>query len=221
MNRESIKKPLDPRLTRNYGNLSSLEQKEAYRTWAETYNQDLIDEFGYVAPEEAVRRLTKILPDRNSLILDIGCGTGLVGRLLKNEGYETIDGIDLSPEMLEKAQALGVYRSLSEEDFSVNPELSRVYRAVICVGVFSHKPDQPDLVGKLLNCLLPGGLMVATVNGKGWHEIGWETLLEESRDKYGFTIDSLTDIPYLVHQEIDGKLLVFSPGSERVSSGTS
>ena len=218
MDRGNTKKPLAQRLTRNYGNLSSLEQKEVYRNWAETYNQDLIDEFGYVAPEEAVRRLTKILPDRNSLILDIGCGTGLVGSLLKNEGYETIDGIDLSPEMLEKARALGVYRSLSEEDFSVNPELSRVYRAVICVGVFSHKPD---LLGKLLSCLLPGGLMVATVNGKGWYEIDWETLLEESRDKYGFTIDSLTDIPYLVHQEINGKLLVFSPGSERAFSSTS
>ena len=114
--------------------------------------------------------------------------------------------------MLEKAQALGVYRSLSEENLSVNSELSRVYRAVIFVGVFSHKPE---LVGKLLNCLLPGGLMVVTVNGKGWHEIDWENLLEESRDKYGFTIDSLNDIPYLVHQEIDGKLLVFSPSSER------
>ena len=58
------------------------------------------------------------MPDRNSLILDIGCGTRLFGRLLKNEGYETIDGIDLTPEMFEKARALGVYRSLSEEDIS-------------------------------------------------------------------------------------------------------
>ena len=92
--------------------------------------------------------------------------------------------------MLEKAQSLGVYLSLSEEDLSVNPEPSRVYRTVICAGVLSHKLD---LVGKLLSCPLPGGLMVATENGKGWHEIDWETLLEESRDKYGFTIDSLTD----------------------------
>ena len=45
---------------------------------------------GYVAPKEAVRKLKNILPDRNSLILDVGCGTGLFGRLLKNEGYETI-----------------------------------------------------------------------------------------------------------------------------------
>ena len=109
----NTEKPLDPRLTRNYGNLSNLQQKEVYRNWAETYNQDLIDEFGYVALEEAVRKLTNILPDRNSPILDVGCGTGLVGRLLKNEVYETIDGIDFSPEMLEKAQALGFYRSLS------------------------------------------------------------------------------------------------------------
>ena len=211
MNREIIKKPLDPRLTRNYSNFSILEQKEVYRNWADTYDEDLIGEFGYVAPEEAVRKLTKFLPDRDSLILDLGCGTGLVGRLLKNEGYGTIDGIDLSPEMLEKARSLGVYRSLFEEDLSVNPELPRIYGAVICVGVFSHKPDQPDLAGKQLSCLLPGGLMVATVNGKGWHEIGWEALLEESRQKYGFTINSLTDIPYLVHQEINGKLLVIRP----------
>ena len=60
MDKGNTKNTLDPRLTRNYGNLSSLEQKEVYRNWAETYNQDLIDEFGYVAPEEAVRKLTKI-----------------------------------------------------------------------------------------------------------------------------------------------------------------
>ena len=64
---------------------------------------------------------------------------------------------------------------------------------------------------RLLDCLLPGGLLVATVNGKGWDDLDWDTLLEGSRRRHGFSIDSLEDIPYLVKQGIRGKLLVLKP----------
>ena len=46
---------LDPRLARNYRNLSCLDQKEIYQNLAETYDREFIDEFGYKAPEEAVK----------------------------------------------------------------------------------------------------------------------------------------------------------------------
>ena len=128
-----------------------------------------------------------------------------------NDVRQHIDGIDLSPEMLDKARALGVYKSLSEGDLSADLEIPQIYQAVICVGVFSHKPEQPDQAARLLDCLLPGGLLVATVNGKGWDDLDWDTLLEGSRRRHGFSIDSLEDIPYLVKQGIRGKLLVLKP----------
>lgn len=204
-------KKVDPRLAKNYVALSSDEQKEVYRKWAPTYDKELIEEFGYVAPQQAVSLFSRLVADRSKPILDMGCGTGLAGQLLAEAGYQHIDGIDLSPEMLDKARTLDIYRSLSEGDLWTGLEIPQIYQAVICVGVFSHKPEQPDQAARLLDCLLPGGLLVATVNGKGWHDLGWDTLLEDSRRRHGFSIESLEDVPYLVKQGIGGKLLVLKP----------
>ena len=162
---------LDPRLARNYRNLSTLDQKEIYQNWAETYDRELIDEFVYKAPEEAVKKLIKLFPDRNTSILDAGCGTGLVGKFLKNEDYQNIDGFDLSIKMLEKARLLQVYQELYEADLSKTLEYSKDYQVVICVGVFSHNPEHPEMLVKLLNYLFADGLILTTVNGKGWQEI--------------------------------------------------
>jgi len=202
---------LDPRLARNYSEKNSDEVRLTYRDWADTYDRDLLDEFGYRAPHAAVEALERLRPSRDSVILDMGCGTGLVGELLRELGYRHIDGLDLSPEMLEKAKARRIYRTLGEADLAACLALDPIYDAVICVGVFSHHRSQPFDLVKLFAGLKPGGALVATVNGKGWREIGWETLLEQSAREHGFRIEALSDIPYLTQQDIPGKLLVIRP----------
>ena len=202
---------IDPRLARNYADLATDDQRVVYRQWADSYDEELIEEFGYIAPQEAVNAFVHRVPDRKAPVLDMGCGTGLAGKLLDQAGDEHIDGIDLSPEMLEKAAALNVYRHLWEGDLTAVIDVQPIYQAVICVGVFSHKPDQPFLIPKLLDWLLPGGLVIATVNGKGWRDIGWVELLEESQRQHDFNLESVDDIGYLVKQGIDGKLLTIRP----------
>ena len=202
---------LDPRLARNYGEKNSDEVRFTYRDWADTYDSELLDEFGYQAPNAAVETLQKHLPSLGSVILDMGCGTGLVGELLHSLGYRHLDGLDLSPEMLEKAKARGVYRTLGEADLTETLEIEQIYDAVICVGVFSHQRSQAFDLVKLFAGLKPNGVLVATVNGKGWRDIGWETLLEQSERKHGFQIEEISDIPYLTRQDIPGKLLIIRP----------
>ena len=202
---------LDPRLARNYGEKNSDEVRFTYRDWADTYDSELLDEFGYQAPSAAVETLQKHLPSLGSVILDMGCGTGLVGELLHSLGYRHLDGLDLSPEMLEKAKARGVYRTLGEADLTEALEIEQIYDAVICVGVFSHQRSQAFDLVKLFAGLKPNWVLVATVNGKGWRDIGWETLLEQSKREHGFQIEEISDIPYLTRQDIPGKLLVIRP----------
>ena len=202
---------LDPRLARNYGEKDSEEVRLTYREWADTYDSDLLQEFGYQAPDAAVEALQKHLPSLDSAILDMGCGTGLVGELLHDLGYRHLDGLDLSPEMLEKAEARGVYRALGEADLTHTLTLEPIYDAVICVGVFSHQRRQPFDLVKLFAGLKAGGALIATVNGKGWRDIGWEMLLDKSKREHGFHIDKISDIPYLTRQDIPGKLLVIRP----------
>jgi len=199
--------PLDPRLSRNYRDHTSETQRETYRQWADTYDQELLEEFGYRAPHAAVEHLLNIVPKRDSQILDMGCGTGIVGELLHVAGYREIDGLDLSPEMLAKAEERKVYRKLGEADLFADLSLTPEYDAVICVGVFSHGQSHPFDLAKLFSALKPEGRVIATVNGKGWLELGWEKRLAESAQQHSFLVETIDDIPYLTLQGIPGKLL--------------
>ncbi|GIS87744.1 MAG: hypothetical protein CM1200mP18_04540 [Gammaproteobacteria bacterium] len=108
--------------------------------------------------------------------------------------------------MLEKAGALNVYRQLWEGDLTavidVQPITKRYLRGCLLPQTRSTVFDS-----KIAGFVLPGGLVMATVNGKGWQDIGWVELLEESQRQNEFTLESVDDIGYLTKQGIDGKLL--------------
>ena len=55
--------------------------------------------------------LEKDIP-KDSLLIDFGCGTGILGENLNQVGYTNVVGVDGSPEMLEVARAKNVYKSL-------------------------------------------------------------------------------------------------------------
>ena len=44
------------------------------------------------------------MQDKNSEIIDIGCGTGLSGQEIILKGFKNIDGSDFSKKMLEEAK---------------------------------------------------------------------------------------------------------------------
>ena len=81
---------------------------DAYREWADTYDRDLMDTMGYAAPAVAIEALECYLEDREKPILDVGCGTGIVGDILHRHGYRIIDGLDYSKDMLSKSSEKGV-----------------------------------------------------------------------------------------------------------------
>ena len=63
-------------------------------------------------PERLGELLDPVLEDRSNLsILDLGCGTGLSGLMLRRRARH-LTGVDLSPEMVEKARARGIYDRL-------------------------------------------------------------------------------------------------------------
>lgn len=68
---------------------------------------------GYTVPEQ----LAALLRGTGGLagdVLDLGCGTGLVGAALAPEPGPLVTGVDLSPRMLEQARARGVYHELAQ-----------------------------------------------------------------------------------------------------------
>mgnify|MGYP002830347961 CR=1 FL=1 len=78
---------------------------EAYGSWAKTYDQDLLENFGYQAPARSVELLSKYLLMEEAVVLDAGCGTGLVGQLLAKARKFQIDGADYSRTPLRQFEA--------------------------------------------------------------------------------------------------------------------
>jgi predicted TPR repeat methyltransferase len=88
--------------------------RATFDDFAESFDRNL-EELGYRAPQllsDAILQ-SGALPRQTSLdVLDIGCGTGLCGPLLRPIARRLV-GVDLSPNMLSKAAARAVYDQLN------------------------------------------------------------------------------------------------------------
>ena len=159
-------------LTIAYEARTADETRDLYDRWAETYDTELVDENDYVQPRRCAEMLSRHLTDRRAEILDIGCGTGLAGAALSDEGYGIVDGCDFSPGMLAKARETGLYRRLFEADLNAPPldAADGAYGAAVAVGVFSFSLIRPDALDEILRILAPGAPLVIGLNGPFYGE---------------------------------------------------
>ena len=121
-----------------------------------------------VVAEHFSQKMKDLGYTEDARILDLGCGTGLVGEELQKRGYKKIDGVDLMPEMLEQARAKGVYGSLKQgfmgspgcKDLGVD---ANQYDAVICVGVLTLAHVKSEGMDDLIHVVKPGGLVCFSI----------------------------------------------------------
>ena len=198
---------IDARLSRVYDNPG--DKQDLFDDWAPTYDNDLVNEMGYVADAEACRQLETLLPDRKARILDAGCGTGLVGRRLQKAGYTEIHGSDYSQKMLAEAHTSGAYRSLQQHDLTQPIETDQPYDAAIVVGVFAFSVPSAEHLVNITCSLKLDGIALVTVNGKAWREVDWPAKLEGFDQKYPQAqLLEVQTIDYLTAEGIDGRLLI-------------
>lgn len=190
---------------------------EFYATWAENYDADLIDAYGYMAPTDAVAGMMTLGLAPDARILDAGCGTGQAGALMAAAGFTHVDGADLSPEMRAVAARLGVYRTLHHLDMTADyaPQIAEFggpYDAVICVGVFGYGPPHVGDLPRIMDAARPGAPVLVTVNGKGWEKMGWDDSLMPVLDAAGVTLAARTRIRHMVKEGVHAELLELRRG---------
>merc|ERR1712045_49262 len=90
-------------------NITPDEVHTFYKTWAETYEEDM-NKLQFHSAGLLADMLTDALSrggksDVSKLrVLDVACGTGTVGDALARRGYHSVAGLDFSREMLDRAQ---------------------------------------------------------------------------------------------------------------------
>lgn len=157
-----------------------------YDKWAATYNAEVGDQAQeYVAPvlvaQAAIKFSATSGGTRNKVILDAGCGTGLVGEALAIAGTKAIDGLDLSAPMLDVARETGIYRDLDQAD--MNRPIDKAdgtYDIVSCVGTFTLGHVGPDpALRELVRVTKKGGIVVSTILQEIWIPGGFQAEVEK------------------------------------------
>jgi predicted TPR repeat methyltransferase len=145
------------------------ETVKLYGEWASTYDDDVFGKLGFTGSARIADLLASVLPDPDQPIIDLGCGTGAVGRRLAQLGVTRVDGVDLSPEMLAVAARSGAYRSLTVGDLNALPKgLNRTYAASVSAGTFTTGHVGLGAVPRLMELLRPGGLVAWVIAAGVW-----------------------------------------------------
>jgi SAM-dependent methyltransferase len=140
-------------------------RETARRTWdAEAATFDDEPDHGLRDPEtrEAWRALLRpVLPPAPARVADLGAGTGTLSVLLAEEGY-AVDGLDVSPEMVARAEAKAAGTTATFRVGDANaPDLDpAAYDVVLSRHVLWAMEDRAAALGRWLALLKPGGTLV-------------------------------------------------------------
>lgn len=193
--------------------------------YAEKFDTHLVEGLRYDAPaklREAVGRVVgEEMPSWN--IMDLGCGTGLVGVQFRDMASHLI-GVDLSPKMLEKAKGKNVYEELH------HLELTQVLQSrkgdldlAVSADVLIYVGDLDKVFEECAKALRDGGLFAFTTeafSGEGYflrqsgrfaHSVEY---IRSLTDKYGFSVVIQEEIilRYESGKPLSGHIFVLSKG---------
>jgi SAM-dependent methyltransferase len=105
---------------------------------------------------EEAKTIIPHIPDRGSRILEIGCSTGHLLAVLKEEGYDNVQGVDPSPSCAQAAWDLYRIPVQSHTIFNL-PGPDHPFDLVMLIGVMEHIRDLDRAIDKLRGLLAPRG----------------------------------------------------------------
>lgn len=131
--------------------------------YAADFQGHLVGQLHYQGHEFLVQQLQRFAPGRFASVLDLGCGTGLCGPLVRPLA-DRLDGLDLSSGMLEQARALGCYDALIHADAAdYLAQADRSDDLVLAADVFIYIGELSAVFAGVARVLRPGGVFGFTV----------------------------------------------------------
>lgn len=177
--------------------------------YAARFDSHLVQELKYDAPRLLLQRF-EAEGRRYEHALDLGCGTGLCGPYLRRMAAR-VTGVDLSPNMLDQAQARGTYDVLLQAEAGAFLAASQErFDLVVAADVFVYVGALEDLFAQLARCMPTGGHFCFTVEAAGKQELELRTSLRYAHsegyvrrlaDGNGFAVTALQKAPVRQDQQ--------------------
>jgi len=184
------------------------ELEQYYEKWAKTYDKDVSSE-QYCGPEYITDFFAEVAKKEGFnkehvelKILDAGCGTGLVGIVLQQKGYHTIDGCDLSDKMLDKAQKTGAYCYLTGgiDLNQMTAFKADQYDVILSCGVFTLGHVPPTALGELIRITKPGGLIVMSTRKSYYENTDFQKVCDRLENESQIKVVSHVVGPYIAEE---------------------
>ena len=192
--------------------------RQLFDSAAHVFDTQLVQGLRYQLPQQIAQKILALYPDRKLRLLDLGCGTGLLGAQLgKIQGR--LAGVDVSPKMLEQARRLNLYDSLEVADLhdTLRAAAPASYDVIAARDVCVYVGDLSDAIPAVWRTLVPGGLLALSCESGS--EDGPDLLLNPATERYvhkrshvvamchatGFTVDvQETTLRYQAGQPVQG-----------------
>ncbi|MGB6535010.1 MAG: methyltransferase [Xanthobacteraceae bacterium] len=145
--------------------------RRLFDQYAERYDAALTEHLSYRAPALLRQAVDAVMheagrPMRFASMLDLGCGTGLAGEAFRSH-VDRLVGVDLSPAMIARAAAKGLYDRLvtAEIGNALTTEATNAakYHLAVAADVFVYVNDFGPIAAGVARALAPDGLFAFTV----------------------------------------------------------
>jgi len=152
----------------------------------------------------SVQIFQEYIKDKSLRIIDVGCGTGLVGVELEKGGFSNFDGIDISQEMIDIAKQRGYSKLFIGSLNDSLPCKDNEYDAALCVGVFTHGHVGSDRLDELVRIVKPGGIICFTVNEGVYDSYGFDSKIKNLESTNIWKILEIRKSDYMTKKNIKG-----------------
>jgi len=178
--------------------------QDVYKEWAPAYDHDNDNLLGTVSQPLSVQIFQEYIEDKSLRIIDVGCGTGLVGVELENSGFTNFDGIDISQEMIDIAKQRGYSKLFIGSLNESLPFESNEYDAAFCVGVFTHGHVGSDRLDELVRIVKPGGIICFTINEEVYELYGFNSKIQKLESENVLKVIEVRKNDYMVKKNVKG-----------------
>lgn len=169
---------------------------DAYTSFAQVYDL-FMDNVPYEQWGAYLFQLLKEHGIEDGLLLDLGCGTGKLTRIMEAYGYDMI-GIDNSYEMLDIAKEHAseniLYLMQDMREFELYGTVRAIYSACDSINYILEEDELRDVFALANNYLDPGGLFVFDINSPyKYQELLAENTFAETREEGSFIWENFYD----------------------------
>jgi predicted TPR repeat methyltransferase len=177
--------------------------------YAPRFEAALVGELGYRGPELLFKAVLSVRsaakkPAFFTRAIDLGCGTGLAAAAFARS-VDRIIGIDLSPRMIEKSRATGLYAELEVDDMlqGLRSKADASAELILAADAFVYVADLAPVLAEANRVLTAGGLLAfttethageAVILGKGLRYAHSASYVRASVEAAGLKLSLLEDL---------------------------